>query len=442
MGLRAGMSGHCRTGHPAPTHAELEYKIILIDSAKCAATVTPSVTLARPIEPGALRAIERQLHLHFHKWDTQVGDVSVLCEHPLVVRGREWDRICATAETLAAETEQLEARAMERQRELSHIGIPRVLSEILRRSASDVSSNARAMRFDFHQTKTGWCVSEVNSDVPGGWREGTTLPRLYQPFYTSLECPDSPLEAWGRAIESIAPRGHVALLSAPGYLEDQQVLRTFRTELGSRGIASSLIQTPAAIEWTHTGGCTLSGSGAAVSAIIRFYQIEWLCALSPNARWRRLLETRDTPVLNPTISAISESKRFQLLFRDSKSCPTWNALAPECRDPREISAEWDAWVLKACYSNTGDRVILVGDLPRKQREQAIRRAQRHASEWVAQRRFTTMALETRLGPVFPCIGVFVVSGRAAGAYVRLSTHQVTDGAALEAPLLIDRTELS
>ena len=104
---------------------------------------------------------------------------------------------------------------------------------------------------------------------------------------------------------------------------------------------------------------------------------------------------------------------------------------PECRDPREISADWDSWVLKACYSNTGDRVLLVGDLPRKRREQAIRRAQRQASEWVAQRRFATTALETRRGPVFPCIGVFVASGRAAGAYVRLATHQVADGTALE-----------
>jgi glutathionylspermidine synthase len=425
-----------------PSDAELKYKVILTDSANRAATPAPPVTFAPPIEPGALRTIERQLHLRFHKWDTQVGDVSVLCERPLVVSGSEWDRICAAAERLAAETEQLETRTLESPRDLSDIGIPRNLREILRRSARHVNPNLRAMRFDFHPTQNGWRASEINSDVPGGWLEGTSLPQLYRPFYTGLDCPDSPLEAWGRSIESIAPKGHVALLSAPGYLEDQQVLRTFRTELESRRIASSLIQAPDALEWTQTGACTLSGSRVAVSAIIRFYQIEWLWALSSKARWRRLLESRDIPVLNPTVSAISESKRFPLLFRDSKSCPTWNALVPECRDPREISSDWDAWVLKASYSNTGDRVLLVGDLPRKQREQAIRRAQRQASEWVAQRRFTTIALETRRTPVFPCVGVFVVSGRAAGAYVRLSTHQVTDGAALEAPLLIDRNECS
>jgi glutathionylspermidine synthase len=413
---------------------------MLTDSASCATDGALPVTLAPPLEPGALRAIERQLHLRFNKWDTQVGDVSVLCEHPLVMRGSEWDRICAAAEALAAETKQMEVRTLDRSRDLSEIGVPRKLRKILRRSAGSATSNLRVMRFDFHYTESGWRVSEVNSDVPGGWREGASLPQLYRPLYSSLDCPDSPLEAWGRAIESITAGGHVALLSAPGYLEDQQVLRTFRAELAARRIASSLIHTPAALEWTQTGDCRLSGSGVAVSAIIRFYQIEWLCALSSHTRWRRLLESRDVPVLNPTISAISESKRFPLLLSDSKICPTWHALVPECRDPREISSGWDSWVLKACYSNTGDRVLIVGDLPRKERGQAIRTAQRRASEWVAQRRFTTIPLETIRGPVFPCVGVFVVRGRAAGAYVRLSAHQVTDGAALEAPLLIDRTE--
>ncbi len=415
----------------------------MTDHTNRAATAAPPIALAPPIDPSALRSIERQLHLRFHKWDTQVGDVSVLCEHPLVLPGREWDRICASAEALAAETENLESLTLEKPRDLSAIGIPRIIRDILGGPAGRPAPNLpRAMRFDFHPTAAGWRVSEANTDVPGGWREGASLPQLYQPFYAGLDCPESPLDAWGRRIESLAPTGHVALLSAPGYLEDQQVLRTFRTELESRKIASSLIQTPAALDWTRAGCCTLSGSRITVSAVIRFYQIEWICALPSSTRWRHLLASKDIPVLNPASSAISESKRFPLLFRGAKNCPAWQALMPECRDPREISAEWDAWVLKACYSNTGDRVLMVGDLARKDREQAIRRAQRHPSEWVAQRRFATLALESRRGPLFPCVGVFVVGGRAAGAYVRLSTHQVTDGAALEAPLLIDRAGCS
>jgi hypothetical protein len=40
------------------------------------------------------------------------------------------------------------------------------------------STAPAAMRFDFHPIASGWCVSEANTDVPGGWREGASVPRL------------------------------------------------------------------------------------------------------------------------------------------------------------------------------------------------------------------------------------------------------------------------
>ena len=403
-------------------------------------TAAPPIRLGPPINPNALSSIERQLHLQFDKWDTQVGDISVLCEHPVILPSGEWDSICACAENLAAETERLESLALETPHQLSTMGIPPTMREALRRGFQSPATNAlRSMRFDFHPTASGWRVTEANTDVPGGWREGASLPDLYQPFYTSLDCPESPLEAWGNGIETLAPTGQVVLLSASGYLEDQQVLRAFRSELMSRRIAASLIQTPAALDWTRAGCCKLAGSHLPVSAIVRFYQLEWMCALPAGAGWRELLTNREIPVLNPVISAISENKRFALLFRETQACPGWRALMPECRDPREVGGtEWDEWVLKACYSSTGEQVIMVGDLPSRERQRVIRKFQRHPLQWVAQRRFSTLGLESCRGPVFPCVGVFVVGGRAAGAYVRLSTHQVTDCAALEAPLLIDR----
>src|SRR5262245_21483811 len=115
---------------------------MLTDSASCATDGALPVAFAPPLEPGALRAIERQRHLLFNKWDTQVGDVSVLCEHPLVMRGSEWDRICAAAEALAAETKQMEARTLDSSRDLSEIGVPRKLREILRRSAGSATSRS------------------------------------------------------------------------------------------------------------------------------------------------------------------------------------------------------------------------------------------------------------------------------------------------------------
>jgi hypothetical protein len=93
-------------------------------------------------------------------------------------------------------------------------------------------------------------------------------------------------------------------------------------------------------------------------AIIRFYQIEWLCNLPVGARSKQLLQTIEIPVINPTICAVSQSRRFPLLSTESAVRPTWKGLMPECRDPRDVATcDWDSWVPKATYSNTGDRSI-------------------------------------------------------------------------------------
>jgi hypothetical protein len=56
---------------------------------------------------------------------------------------------------------------------------------------------------------------------------------------------------------------------------------------------------------------------------------------------------------------------------------------------------------------------------------------------VAQQRFEPVSLDTPLGPVFPCIGVYTVDGRACGAYARISHGPVVDFAAVDVALLIE-----
>lgn len=199
-----------------------------------------------------------------------------------------------------------------------------------------------------------------------------------------------------------------------------------------------MIQSPAALEWSARHGCALKGTGQCVSAIVRFYQAEWLCALPAKTGCRGLLRGLHVPVVNPAVSALSESKRFPLVLNELSGYEEWKAMAPECRDPRDVDPhEWDAWVLKGSYSNTGDQVYICGTLSRDEQQRIRREALRSPQRWVAQRRFETTPMESSRGQLFPCIGVFVVNGRAAGAYVRLSTGPVINGSALEAPLLID-----
>ncbi len=401
------------------------------------------VRLGSPLRNCELRGIERRLHLDCSKWDTQVGDTRVLSEQPLILSGRTWNLLCVFAEQLAAETALLESIVVDSPRYQSLIGVPKPIRRILAYKkdggCNDTLHSTRAMRFDFHPTTTGWRVSEVNSDVPGGWCEASFLPILYQPFFKELTLPASPLEAWTRSMQHLSADSHVALLSAPGFLEDQQVVRIFMRELQSKGIRCSLIQSPHALKW-KPGLCALRSGDHRVSVVVRFYQIEWLCCLPRSTGWKELLETSKVSVTNPVISAVSESKRFALLFNERSECPSWRKLMPECCDPRDVvGADWDRFVLKGCYSNTGDSVHLCGSLSRNEQQRLIQKARREPLKWIAQRRFETHPIESTRGLLYPCVGVFVINGRAAGAYVRLSSTQVTDGSAKEAPLFIDQT---
>ncbi len=339
--------------------------------------IAPSkLYLGSALDAEGLRRIEQTLHLQYHKWDTQVGDVRTLSEQPLILAADEWGRLCHTAERLAAETLEIESIIVERPGWEQLLGVPRKAGNIVIKSSKGSRQVPRSMRFDFHPTADGWRVSEVNSDVPGGWTEGTVLPPLYRRAYPDFECPPSPLDSWGESVESLNPNGSVALLSAPGFLEDEQVVRGFARQLELRNIPCAMIQAPSALTWSE-GICKLAMSGHRIGAIVRFYQAEWLCSFPRRTGWSDVLSTSSIPILNPAASMLSESKRFPLALNRLSGFETWRMVSPECRDPRDIDP-WncDDWVLKAAYSNTGDNVYILANMTAERRRELLRSALR------------------------------------------------------------------
>jgi Glutathionylspermidine synthase. len=145
------------------------------------------------------------------------------------------------------------------------------------------------MRFDFHLATDGWRVSEVNSDVPGGFTEASAFTRLMAAHYPNARMAGDPLEAWTRAmLASVGDAGAVALLSAPGYMEDQQVTALLGGALRRHGIATHLIHRPEQLTW-RSGRAELTAGSAPLGAIVRFYQAEWI------SRFRRGAGSRSSP---------------------------------------------------------------------------------------------------------------------------------------------------
>ena len=173
--------------------------------------------------------------------------------------------------------------------------------------------------------------------------------------------------------------------------------------------------------------------------MFRFYQGEWLAKLPTRCDWRNFFRGSITPILNSGIAVISESKRFPLVWDQlSTAMATWRSLLPETRDPRD--APWlsdDTWLLKSAMCNNGDTVGVRNEVHAMHWKSLARDAGWFPRHWVAQKKFEAEAIDTPIGAMFPCIGIYTINGRACGAYARLSRSRIIDFAATDVALLIE-----
>lgn len=403
------------------------------------APAAPPLRTGPPLDPRHFLRLRTRLAVDHCKWDPQVGDRSALCPQPLLMDGRTWEQLARWSEMLAAEITAAETELAHRPEVHRELGVPRALRATLKDGARRGFSPcaARVMRFDFHLATEGWRVSEVNSDVPGGFTEASTFTRMMAEGCPAQRMAGDPLAAWTRAmLAAVGGAGSVALLSAPGYLEDQQVTAALGRALARHGIVTHTIHRPEQIAW-RSGRATLAARREPVGAVVRFYQAEWICRLSRDA-WEPLFVGGATPVSNHGLAALSESKRLPLLWdRLRTPMPVCRALFPPAADPRAV--RWDAddcWVVKGVFSNTGDHV-LTRDGASPARWRRLRwDARLRPTRWVLQRRFEPVPVASEMGPLFPCVGVYVIDGAAAGAYARVATEPVVTHRAMDAALLI------
>jgi glutathionylspermidine synthase len=310
------------------------------------------------------------------------------------------------------------------------LGLPPRLSKALEQAPWSPEA-ARSMRFDFHPTEDGWQISEVNSDVPGGYGEASIFTRLMAEEIGGCVPSGDPLEQLAEAL-SKADRRSVALLAAPGFNEDLQVTRTVGRCLEKRGVEVAFLR-PDQIVWNHgVAHHRAEGELCRIDAIFRFFQAEWLARL-PAEHWRPLFAGGHTPVCNPPSAVFTESKRLPLLWpRLQTARPAWHRLLPEARSPfGALFASQRDWLLKATYSNTGDAVFGGDWTPRGQYRRAALAAMLCPRQWLLQRRFRPLPLATPLGPMQLCLGVYVIAGEACGIYARLTTKSWVDHSAMD-----------
>jgi hypothetical protein len=372
------------------------------------------------------------------KWDPQVGDLATIASHSLLLGASTLAHLEAMASALAAETLAAEEELAARPELHLLLGVPRCLRRLWACRPPPPPERAhRLMRFDFHPTRQGWRLSEVNSDVPGGFAESSLLPALFQPLHPGTRVSGDPAGRWIDRVLAQSHRPEVVLVSAPGFMEDQQVVSFLTQAIESRG-HRAIRARPEDLAW-YDGRAVVRHGGEfiEVGAVVRFLQAEWLLPWPRPRGWRWFFQQSQTPVFNAGTALLTESKRFPLVWPQLRNVlPTWRALLPESRDPTHLRPGDDGWLLKGTFSNNGDAVVSPGGGANVRWRTAAREARRHPWRWILQRRFEPLAIDTPAGPRYPCLGVFTLGDEPVGLYGRLSAEMIVDHRASDAAVLI------
>jgi len=245
------------------------------------------------------------------------------------------------------------------------------------------------VRFDFHHTTAGWRISEANSDVPGGLNEASGLSALMAEHYPGTTPAGDTAGAYMSAISSSLDAGaHVAFVHATAYSDDRQVMTYLSRRFAASGLRTSLVS-PAHLRWDD-GRARLetTWTSDAVDAVVRFFPAEWLPNLPSACGWSHFFHGGSTPVSNPASAILTQSKRFPLTWEALPTpMPTWRALLPETRDPRDVPRhERDEWVLKPALGRVGEDIVMSGVTEAKPLKRLSRDARWFPSRWAAQRR--------------------------------------------------------
>ena len=115
-----------------------------------------------------------------YKWDPQFEDHNTIAKHILVLTKEEYEELKKLTEDIDKETRFAEEFLNKNIEYAKPLGLSskKFYKDIQNMGNYNPNKHIRLMRYDFHPTTNGWMVSEVNSDVPGGFAEASFMPRV------------------------------------------------------------------------------------------------------------------------------------------------------------------------------------------------------------------------------------------------------------------------
>lgn len=305
---------------------------------------------------------------------------------------------------------------------------------------------------------------EMNSDTPSGEAEAVLLNRLLHPYHPGTEDPNLAFAdrfcdmvlashaAHRQANElSVFDTPPTAAIIYPTDLpEDLSMIAIYREWLEARG-SRVVLGSPYNLRVDADGH--LDVLGERIDIVVRHYKTDWWgerepiwvnqpAYLDPEPLERELLPLLQAEraglvtVVNPFGAVVTQNKFSLALMSErsdlfSEEARRWiDEYLPETRRLRDLDRgdlPRREWVLKSVYGCEGDSVLCGPFMKQKDWLTSLQMIEdRH---WIAQRFFDVEPIDDGLLPNY---GVYVIGGRAAGFYSRLSPT-MTDFTAVTVP---------
>jgi len=377
-----------------------------------------------------------------YKWDPQVDDYNTISEYALVIDKNTANYLEKLSELLTSETINMEEEILNNPKLFKDLGLPWKIIKILKKVKNyNKDMHIRLMRFDFHPTSKGWMVSEVNSDVPGGYAEASVLPEIACNYLKQYQ----PYKNFGKILlaafkEKIKEKSNVALVHATSYTDDRQVMQFFGDLLSENNYHPYYIA-PDLITWKDNIAYSKVNQNVKFAAILRFFPAEWLVILPKKTKWQNYFFT-NTPSCNQPIVILTQSKRLPLIWDKLKAKKdTWIKLLPKTIDPREVKKDNSTYIYKPALGRVGEGITIKNTIEEKELKKILKTVKRYPKEYIAQEMFESIPLKTDDGKEYHCcIGVFTVNGKCAGFYGRINEYPKIDSHAKDIPVLIMEDE--
>jgi len=378
-----------------------------------------------------------------YKWDPQVNDQNTIAKHVLLITADTARRLGEWAQQLSFETMQIEEALINNLPPAKKLGLPSQIIKTLPRLRSyKRENNIRLMRFDFHPTQTGWAISEVNSDVPGGIAEASVMPHIAKKYLGAQYEAAAPGENTAHhllgAFQNKAKKnGAVAFVHATSYSDDRQVMQYLGDCFENSGLRT-IYAAPDHIKWENKKAFSIiKGQECEIDGIVRFFPLEWLVNLPKSSNWQGYYDS-ETPSCNNPSAIFAQSKRLPLIWDAlGVNASAWKELLPQTCDPKQISPNDEDWIYKPALGRVGEGISIKEAISAKEMKQIQKAARKSAKHWAAQKRFNSAPVAAPDGVNYHiCIGVFTVDGKNAGFYGRISPYPRIDSNAIDIPILI------